>query len=173
MQEIEYEFREEDLIHYNETQLKNSTELQKSIRNSRMILPGILSIVGIYYVSYLGDTLTGIYIFLLAVGWSFTSPMVMKYDMRRQILRNYTDKEKLNLFGHYRLSIDPQMLTERSPSGKNKMLWKDLLRVEYGEKYVYIYIDVNSALIIPVETVAEGNLEAFAEEAERMIEKFD
>ena len=173
MQEIEYEFREEDLIHYNETHLKKSTALQKSIRNSRMILPGILSIVGIYYVSYLGDTLTGIYIFLLAVGWSFTSPMVMKYDMRRQILRNYTDKEKLNLFGHYRLVIDPQMLTEKSPSGKNKMLWKDLLRVEYGEKHVYIYVDVNSALIIPVETVTKGNLEAFAEEAEGLIDKFE
>jgi hypothetical protein len=153
--------------------LKNSTEMQKKIRNSRLILPGLLSVIGIYYVSYLGDTITGLYIFALALGWSFTSPMVMKFDMRRQILLKYTDKEKVNLFGHYKLTIEPQMLTERSPSGKNKMLWGDLLRVEYGDKYVYIYIDIDTALIIPTETISKGNLEAFAEEAERQIEKFE
>ncbi len=173
MQEIEYEFREEDLIHFNEAHLENSPEMQKKIRNSRLILPGILAVIAIYYVSYLGDTLTGIYIFVLAAAWSYTSPIAMKYDMRRQILGNYTDKEKLNLFGQYKLSIDPQMLTERSPSGKNKMLWKDLVRVEYGNKYVYIYIDIKSALIIPVETVTKGDLETFAEEAEKLIDKFE
>ena len=39
------------------------------------------------------------------------------------------------------------------------------MRVEYGNRYVYIYIDLNTALVIPVETVKKGNLEKFAEQA--------
>ena len=43
------------------------------------------------------------------------------------------------------------------------MAWKELLRVEYGEKYVYIYIDIDTALVIPVRSVTSGDLEKFAE----------
>ena len=158
MQEIEYEFREEDLIHFNEGRFKNSKDIQKSIKNSRLIMPGILGIVGLFYISYYGDMMTGIYIITLAVGWSFTSPMVMKWSLRQQILTSYTKKEKDKMFGHYKLVIEPRELLEKSPGGKHRMLWKDLLRVEYGAKYVYIFTDLDTALIIPVETVSKGNL---------------
>jgi hypothetical protein len=50
------------------------------------------------------------------------------------------------------------------------MAWEDLVRVEYGKRYVYIYISLNTALVIPVETVKKGNLEQFAAQAEKMIE---
>ena len=77
------------------------------------------------------------------------------------------------MFGTYTLTIDPanpQYLFEKSPSGKHKMAWEDLVRVEYGKRYVYIYISLNTALVIPVETVKKGNLEQFAAQAEKMIE---
>jgi hypothetical protein len=45
------------------------------------------------------------------------------------------------------------------------------VRVEYGDKYVYVYVDLDSALIIPVSTLTKGNLEEFAEHAEGMIER--
>ena len=173
MQEIEYEFREEDLIHFNEGRFKNSKDIQKSIKNSRLIMPGILGIVGLFYISYYGDMTTGIYIIALAVGWSFTSPMVMKWSLRHQILSSYTTKDKDKMFGHYKLVIEPRELLEKSPGGKHRMLWKDLLRVEYGDKYVYIFTDLDTALIIPVETISKGNLEEFAEEAEGLIEKLE
>ena len=79
---------------------------------------------------------TGIYIIVLAIGWSITSPMVMKWSLRHQILTSYTEKEKTKMFGHYKLVIEPYELIEKSPGGKHKMLWKDLLRVEYVDKYV-------------------------------------
>jgi len=34
--------------------------------------------------------------------------------------------------------------------------------VEYGKRYVYIYISLNTALVIPVDKVKKGNLEQFA-----------
>ena len=79
------------------------------------------------------------------------------------------------MFGSYTLSIDPtnpNYLLEKSPSGKNKMAWADLVRVEYGKRYVYIYIDLSTALVIPVDKVTKGNLEEFAEQADKMIERF-
>ena len=43
--------------------------------------------------------------------------------------------------------------------------------MEYGDKYVFVYLDLDSALIIPVETMKTGDLEKFSEQAEGMIER--
>lgn len=174
MLEIEYEFREEDLIRFNELQFTRSEEIQKNIRKNRLIVPGILALVGLFYYVYYQDMMSAGYVMILAVLWGLLSPKIMMLDLRRQILTNYTSKEKANMFGTYTLSIDPanpKYLQEKSPSGKHKMAWEDLVRVEYGKRYVYIYVDLNTALVIPVETVKKGNLEQFAEQVEKMIER--
>ena len=76
------------------------------------------------------------------------------------------------MFGAYKLTIDPQFLLEKSPSGKHKMTWDELVRVEREkDRYVYIYISLNTALVIPVEAVKKGNLDEFARQAEKMIER--
>jgi len=106
--------------------------------------------------------------------WGWLSPKVMMLDLRRQILANYSYKEKNAMFGTYTLTIDPeqpQYLLEKSPSGKHKMLWSDLVRVEYSKHYIYIYISLATALVIPRETVKSGDLDAFAKQAEQMIER--
>jgi hypothetical protein len=98
----------------------------------------------------------------------------MMLDLRRQILNNYTAKEKNAMFGIYTLTIDPTQanyLIEKSPSGKHKMLWEDLVRVEYSKHYIYIYITLSTALVIPLETIKNGDVLAFATQAEKMIER--
>ncbi len=175
MFEIEYEFREEDLIHFNEIQFMRNEEIQSNIRKNRWIVPGIMGLIGSFYYFYYKDMTSSGYIVVIAILWALLSPKIMMLDLRRQILKNYTAKEKLNMFGTYTLTIDPEnanYLLEKSPSGKNKMAWSELVRVEYGKRYVYIYINLSTALVIPVETVKRGNLEQFAEQAEKMIERF-
>ncbi len=175
MFEIEYEFREEDLIHFNEIQFMRNEDIQNNIRKNRWIVPGIMGIISSFYYFYYRDLNSSGYIVVIAVLWALLSPKIMMLDLRRQILKNYTHKEKINMFGTYTLSIDPanpNYLLEKSPSGKHKMAWGDLVRVEYGKHYVYIYINLSTALVIPVETVKKGNLEQFAEQAEKMIERF-
>ncbi len=175
MFEIEYEFREEDLIHFNEIQFMRNEEIQHNIRKNRWIVPGIMILIGSFYYFYYGDMQSAGYILVIAMIWALLSPKIMMLDLRRQILKNYTAKEKILMFGTYTLSIDPSnpnYLLEKSPSGKNKMAWGDLVRVEYGKRYVYIYINLNTALVIPVETVKKGDLEQFAEQADKMIERF-
>lgn len=174
MFEIEYEFREQDLIHFNELQFMRNEEIQHNIKKNRWIVPGIMGLIGSFYYFYYGDMNTSGYVLLIALLWAILSPKVMLLDLRRQILKSYTDKEKVDMFGTYTLTIDPEnpkYLLEKSPSGKNKMAWEELLRVEYGKRYVYIFINLSTALVIPVETVKKGDLEKFAEQAEKMIER--
>lgn len=171
MFEIEYEFREEDLVHFNELRLKNDPEMQKTIRKSKLLVPGAMLLIGMFYYVYYGDMKSTAYIAVLAVAWGVVSPYVMKMDMRRQFLDKYTEKEKLDMFGRHTLKIEPDHLAEQSPGGKHKTYWKDMLRVDYVDKYVHVFVDLNSAIVIPVETIKSGNLEKFAEQAESMIER--
>lgn len=174
MFEIEYEFQEEDLIHFNEIQFMRNEEIQNNIKKNRWIVPGIMGLIGGFYYFYYGDTRSSSYILVIAMLWAWLSPKIMMLDLRRQILNNYTYKEKSDMFGAYTLTIDPEnpkYLLEKSPSGKNKMAWDELVRVEYGKRYVYIYISLSTALVIPVDKVKKGNLEQFAEQAGKMIER--
>ena len=171
MFEIEYEFREEDLVNFNELRLKNDAEMQKKIRQSKMLVPGAMLLIGMFYYAYYGDMKTTAYIAVLALAWGIVSPYVMKMDMRRQFLEKYTEKEKQDMFGIHTLKIEQDHLAEKSPGGKHKTYWKDMLRVDYVEKYVHIFIDLNSAIVIPVETIKSGDLEKFSEQAESMIDR--
>ncbi|MFI3136490.1 MAG: YcxB family protein [Methylococcaceae bacterium] len=171
MFEIEYEFREDDLVYFNELQISRSKEIQGNINKNRLIVPGIMLLIGAYYYFYYGDMMSAGYITVVAVLWGIFSPRVMRLDFQRQILSKYTEKEKALMFGTYTLTLDKDYLTEKSPSGKHKMAWADLVRVEYAPKYVLIYVDLSTALVIPVETVTKGNLEQFSEQVEKMIAK--
>lgn len=172
MFEIEYEFRQEDLVHFNEMRVKKNPEIQSEIRKHRFFIVGVLLFFSLFYYLYYGDIEIPAYTLVLGAVWVFGfKPYEMKIDMRRQILAKYTEEEKAAMFGVYQLDIDQHYLQVKSPSGKEKMAWKDLVRVEYGDKYVYIYTDFDSALIVPVETMKSGNLEKFAEQAEGMIER--
>jgi hypothetical protein len=174
MFEIEYEFREQDLVHFNELQFAHNPQIQHDIKNNRIVVPGVIALIGFFYYFYYNDLSTTAYVLIIALLWAALSPRIMKLDLHRQILKSYSDKEKSAMFGTYTLTIDPanpKFLLEKSPSGKNKMAWDELLRVEYGKRYVYIYLDISTALVIPVDTVKKGNLEEFAEQAAGMIER--
>ncbi len=171
MYEIEYEFREEDLVHFNETQLKNDLEVQKNLRKNRLFVPSIMLFVGMFYYVYYQDMMTTAYITLLAIGWGIVSPYTIKMDMRRQFLEGYSETDKKNMFGIHTLTIEQDHLAENSPGGSHKTPWKDMLRVDYADKHVHIFIDLDSAIVIPVDTIKKGDLEKFAEQAESMIDR--
>ena len=52
-----------------------------------------------------------------------------------------------------------------------KIIGKIWYSVDYLEKYIHIYLDLNSAIVIPKETMKQGDLQKFAEQAESMIER--
>lgn len=171
MFEIEYEFREKDLVHFNELRLANDPVMQKKIQQNRMLVPGVMLVFGLFYYVYYADVMTAAYITLLAIGWGIASPFIMKIDMRRQFFNKYTEAEKKAMFGTHRLVIEPECLYENSPGGKHRTPWSEMLRVEKHKDYVYIYVDIDAAIVIPRETVKSGDLKAFVKQAESMIER--
>ena len=171
MFELEYELREEDLIHFNELQLKNNVNLQSNLRKNRVFVPGIMLLIGIFYYYYYGNVMTTGYIALLAIGWGIASPYTMKMDMRRQLLESYTETERANILGIHTLKINADYLAETSPGGKHKTPWKDMLRVDYLDKYIHIFTEIDSAIIIPTETIKSGSLDKFTKQAEDMIDR--
>jgi hypothetical protein len=175
MFQVEYEFREKDLIHFNQMRFMQTDEYQSSIKKNRWYAPAVMALIAAFYYYYYVDLKVVIYIMVVAVLWGTFSPRIILLDVHRKILNQYTAKEKKNMFGTYTLTIDPSdplFLHEKSPSGKNKMAWADMVRLEYGVRYVYIYLDLNTALVIPVETVKKGDLEEFSKQVEKMIERY-
>ena len=171
MFEIEYEFREKDLVHFNELRLATDPVMQKKIRQNRMLVPGVMLVFGLFYYVYYVDMMTTAYITLLAIGWGIASPFIMKIDLRRQFFNKYTEAEKKAMYGIHKLTIEPEHLFEKSPGGKHRTPWSDILRVERHKEYVYIYVDFDAAIVIPRETVKSGDLKAFAKQAESMIDR--
>jgi hypothetical protein len=173
MLEIEYEFREDDLIHFNEMRFIKTDEYRNQIKKNRWIVPGIMMLIGTFYYYYYADLKATGYIMLVAVLWALFSPQVIMLNIGRQVLKTYTHKERKAMFGTYVLTIDPanpNHLHEKSPSGKNKMAWSELVRVDYGKGYVYIFLDLSTALVIPEATMKRGDLQAFGKQVEKMIE---
>jgi YcxB-like protein len=171
MFEIEYEFREQDLLHFNELRLKDDLEMQKNIRKNRLLVPGVMLFIGLFYYVYYVDMTTTAYITILALIWGIVSPYFLKMDMRRQIINKYTEEEKNGIFGIHKLKIEPEFLMEEAPGGKSQTPWSEMLRVDYLKEYVHIYIDIDAAIVIPRETVKSGDLKKFAKQAESMIER--
>ena len=171
MLELEYEFREKDLVHFNEQRLASNVDMQKKIRQSSMLVPGVMLVFGLFYYVYYTDMWTTAYITLLALAWGIASPFVMKIDMRRQFFNQYTKAEKAAMFGVHALTIEPEFLLEKSPGGKHKTPWKEMLRVERHKDYIYIYVAIDAAIVIPRETVTKGDLKAFAKHAESLIDR--
>jgi hypothetical protein len=175
MFQVEYEFREEDLVHFNQMRFMQTDEYKSSIKKNRWLAPGVMTTIAGFYYYYYHDMTAAGYIMAIAVLWSLLSPRIILLDIHRKILSGYTAKEKKLMFGTYTLTIDPQnpqYLLEKSPSGNNKMAWSDMVRLEYGHRYVYIYLDLTTALVIPVATVKSGDLEEFSKQVEKMIDRF-
>jgi len=172
MLEIEYEFRERDLVHYNELQIDQSEDLQKKLKRNRLFFPGMLAIFGLFLWSYYSDYRTALYIVTISICWAIVIPQMIILSFRKQILKSYTEKEKLAMFGHYTLRIDPKALAEKSPSGKNKMPWKTILRVEHIKEYIHIVLDSGAALVIPIETISEGDIKEFSRQIKKMIDLY-
>lgn len=171
MLEIEYELRIEDLVHFNELRLKNDVVMQKSLRNKRFLVPGVMLFFGLFYYVYYMDISTSVYITFLAAIWAIVSPYFLKMDMRRQIRNSYTEAEKKALLGIHKLFIEADVLREQSPGGKSQTPWSQMLRVEKLPDYVYIFIEIDAAIVIPKATVKAGDLNKFAKQAESMIER--
>ncbi len=172
MTEIQYEVREKDLIAFNEHLLANSEHIQKTIRRHQAIIPGVIAAIALLLFFYFKDIPSAIYVILIAMGWGLGIPLYLKLDMRKQLRRMYSEEEKTCIIGHYALRAEKDHLVEVSANGESKLRWKKVLRIEVEKKYVFVFVSLDSALIIPRDTLAKGsNLHEFVKAVDERIEQ--
>jgi len=175
MTEIHYEVREKDLIAFNEHLLANSERVQKVIRRHQAHIPAVIAVIALALFFYMKDLPSSIYALVLAMAWGLGVPFFLKLNMRKQIRQMYSETEKANILGRYKLVAEPGGLVEIGADGEtSKLAWKNVLRVEAEKKYVFVFVSLSTALIIPVDTVAkDSNLGAFVKTVVECIEKAD
>lgn len=173
MTEISYEVREKDLIAFNEHLLTNNERIQKVIRRHQALIPAIISVVALILFFYFKDIPSSIYAVLLSMAWGLGVPYFLKWNMRKQLRNMYSETEKANILGNYTLKAEPGGLVEIGANGEtNKLSWKKVLRIEVEKKYIFIFVSLSSALIVPRDTITkDSNLHEFVKAADEGIEK--
>jgi hypothetical protein len=169
MIEIEYQLREQDLIAFNEHQLQNTESVQKHLRRHQATFPTVLSAIAMLVLFYLKDIPAGVLVGVVAVAWGLGVPLFIKRGWRKQIGKMYTDEDKAKLLGNYTLRIHPKDLVEIGPTGESRISWKDVLRVEGDKKYAFVFVTLESALIIPRATVRKGDMHEFVKQVDQYI----
>jgi hypothetical protein len=173
MTEIAYEVREKDLIAFNEHLLDNSERIQRVFRRHQAYVPGFIAVVALILFFYFKDIPSTIYALILAVVWGGGVPQFLKWSMRKQLRKMYSETEKANILGRYTLKAEPKGLVEIDTKGETNTLdWGKVLRIEVEKKYIFVFVSLNSALIIPRDTIAkECNLHEFVKTVDERIEK--
>ncbi|CAI8831362.1 YcxB family protein [Methylocaldum szegediense] len=171
MAQIEYEVREQDLVAFNEHQLRNSASWQKTLRRHQAIFPGIIVLISLFLWFYYQDTLAAIYAGVTGVLWGIFAPLYFKGSLRRQLRKMYSDEDRANVLGTYTLRAEPHVLVEVHKNGESRVKWSEVLRVETTKKHAFLFVDLDTALIIPKATVKKGDLQAFIKEADKRIDQ--
>ncbi len=171
MTEIQYELREQDLLAFNDFQLKNTESLQKTLRRHQATIPGLLILIAVFVWFGYQDTLTAAWIAITGAVWGVGAPFFLRWQTRRKIARMYTAEDKARILGEYTLRIEPHALIEVSKAGESRINWEDILRIEPAKNYAFIFVSLDSALIIPRATVKKGDILEFFKEADQRIEK--
>ncbi len=168
MLQIEYDLQEQDLTAFTEHELQEKEHFQKVLRRHEVMLPAIMALLAFIVWLYYANVPGAIYIGLMAILWRYVAPILIKYNIRRRTLKLYSAEDIAQLIGHYKLVLEPQALLLVRGKEETRFPWKDLIRIEDTKKYVFIYLDVDQALIVPKKGV-KGDLKKFVEIARRRI----
>lgn len=173
MTEIEYEVREQDLIAFNEHQLKASEPLQKVMRRHQSVVPGIIVLLALFMFFFYKDIPSAMFVGVVGLTWGFGVPAFLQWSWRKQVRAMYSEEEKACVLGRYRLRIEPDCLVEINDRGESRLPWAEILRVEATKKHAFIFVSPNAALIVPRKAVSKGNLHEFIKKADQRIEAAD
>jgi len=168
MLEIEYDLREVDLTAFTEHQLKDKEEFQKILKRHEITFPAVLALIASFVGFYYANLAGAMYIAIIAIMWHYLTPMSIKYSTRRKSLKLYSTEDKAKLLGHYKLRVEPQVLTIIRGKKEESIPWRDILRIEVTKRYIFIYLDIDMAMIIPRKTV-KGDLHKFLQIADKRI----
>jgi hypothetical protein len=95
------------------------------------------------------------------VFWWLLWPPYRKWSSSRSLRRFYSEGEPDTFFGPHSLTIDGDSLISRDCSEEGRVRLSSLQRVDVTSDHAFIYIDSVRAMIIPRQSVTDGDFLAF------------
>jgi hypothetical protein len=171
MSEIKYTLRENDLLFFNNHQFLQTQTAKKAMRRHQATIPAFIGLIVLFVWFYYQDTLTAMWLGVAGVVWGFGAPWMIRWNANKRAMLLYKPEELKRILGTYTLRVEPDHLIEVSDAGESRIAWKDVLRIEPAKNYAFIFVTVDSAIIIPRKSVIDGDLLAFYKEVETHIEQ--
>lgn len=154
--EIAFEITEKSVTAFNEHHAQYVPKLKKAIERHRLLWPvGIVLLAG-YAWHRGGEPFFVAGMVVTALLWSLLVPRTLRDVYRKSVRRHYSDQAKKDMYGTHKMQVKESALVEFSPAGRSTIGWGKIMRVDELPDYAFVYIDTNTALIIPKHLADEG-----------------
>lgn len=174
MNEIEYELRDQDLLAFSDHQIRQTKALKKRRQRHQSTIPALLVAISLFLLFYYQDAVAAAYVGVIALAWGILVPAYLRWTTRKQLLAMYSDEDKRRILGRYRLSVAKDVLVEKKLDGEESRIpWSEILRIELTDKYAFIFVAIDAALIVPRATIKSGKLRDFVQAAGERIAAAD
>jgi hypothetical protein len=151
--EVEYEITPDDIYHYQWRACFHSPSAKRNKRKFYLYL--LLTFVVLNLLPAMGSDgfeLSRVSLWwllplpiLLGVGW-----IVQRWQTRRAILELMKEeKPGRGQLGAHKVHLNEAGLIERTAVNETRHSWAGVDRVEYDQKYIFIYTAPHAALVIP------------------------
>ena len=158
--EIEFEITERSLTAFNEHHAQYVPKLKKAMERHRILWPvGIVLLAG-YAWHRGGEPFFVAGMVATALLWSLIVPRTLRDVYRKSVRKHYSELEKKDMYGTHKMQVKESALVEFSPGGRSTTGWDKIMRVDELPDYAFVYIDTNTALIIPKDP-ADAGVSAF------------
>ena len=149
--EIEFEISEASLTAFNEHHAQYVPKLNKAIERHRLLWPVGIVILAAYAWHREGEPFFVAGMVVTALLWGLLVPRVLKDVYRKSVRKHYSEQAKRDLYGAHKMQVRESGLVEFSPGGRSVTEWSKIMRVDETAGYTFVYIDTNTALIIPAK----------------------
>lgn len=170
MTKIEFEVREKDLIRFNTYNYRQHPKVQKMYSRHRFLFPFLLGLIVIYMYALLGNVSYALPLALVTMAWALMVPLYLDYNLKQQAKALYSEEEKLNILGPHAFTVEDKHLHGFFPGGETRIAWKDIARVELAKGYAYLYLDAERSLIVPKETISNGDYSEFLTQVDERLQ---
>lgn len=157
MTAITYTLRKVDLVEFNEYHAKRNSGYGKSITRHQLIWPAVVGLIAFFIVMSADDVQMGIFMLMGAFMWSVGVPAWLKKKFQQQVLENLSEADVEQAIGDYTLKVTALGLLEKKKDGDELIRWASILKLEKSKHHVYLYLNEDSAVIIPKEMISEDS----------------
>jgi hypothetical protein len=147
---IEFENTLDDILALNWYHHRTSPAARRTLRLFQYVLPlAIVLIVLVITFAAGWSKMSLLPAAVLALAWFALVPRMQKRNLQKRIVKLYAEGRDRGIVTGHKVSISSSSITDRTDHGETKTAWKDVDKVVATEKYVFIYVGPESALIVP------------------------